>query len=131
MYINKRNSHDIEKVSLHDAFFENIVYNNSEKTISIDFKSEWEDKNNCVIFNDVLYYEMVCCNFWGGGYNVICWTILDTTVIFDKLLRLENVEKARSYSSEPSTHEYFGIEILVNSGDRFKIICKSINISTI
>ncbi len=80
----------------------------------------------------MLYYEMTCCDFWGCGYNVICWSKFDTTEIFDKLLRIDRIEKAES-NSESNTimdlSEYIGIDILLNSGDHLKIICKSVIIS--
>ncbi len=52
--------------------------------------------------------------------------------IFDKLLRLEMVENSRSRGTnqEPmDLFEFFGIEILINSGDRLRIICKSIDVN--
>ena len=77
---------------------------------------------------------MVCCDFWGGGYNVDCWSRLDTTSIFDKLLRLQVIEQSRSKGTSYSPmdlYDYFGIEILLNSGDKLKIICKEIGITEI
>lgn len=137
MIINNRNSRDIENISLHDANFENVNYNHSEKTITINLENEEWGRNYNLVFHDVLYYEMTCCDFWGGGYNVACWSKIDTTTIFDKLLRLELVEKARSFSSKPSDYsfmdlsEFFGTSIQINSGDRLKIICKKIEVSEI
>ena len=63
---------------------------------------------------------------------MICWLKFDTTEIFDKLLRIDRIEKAES-NSESNTimdlSEYIGIDILLNSGDHLKIICKSVIIS--
>ncbi len=77
---------------------------------------------------------MTCCDFWGGGYNVVCWSKIDATGIFDKLLRLEMVENSRSRDTNQESmdlFEFFGIEILINSGDKLKIICKSIEVNEI
>ena len=135
MIITNRNSYDISKISLHDAYFEDVIYNHSEKKITIKLESEWNNDNYILEFQNTLYYEMTCCEFWGGGYNVFCWNEIDTTQIFDKLLRLERVEKAESFSNDTQSHmdlhEYFGVELLINSGDRLKIICKSINVTAI
>ena len=63
---------------------------------------------------------------------MICWSKLDTTEIFDKLLRLEMVENSRSRGTNQESmdlFEFFGIEILINSGDKLKIICKEIEIT--
>ena len=132
MIISYKNLHEIEKINLHDACIENVIYNHADKKINIKLESEWEKNDYDLDFNKVLYYEMTCCDFWGSGYNVICWSKLDTTEIFDKLLRLEIVENScsRVTNQEPmDLFEFFGIEILINSGDRLKIICKSINVN--
>lgn len=132
MIISFKNLHEIEKINLHDTLIENIIYNHSDKKINIKLESEWEKNDYDLDFRKVLYYEMTCCDFWGSGYNVICWSKLDTTEIFDKLLRLQMVENSCSRGTNPESmdlFEFFGIEILVNSGDRLKIICKSIDVN--
>lgn len=133
MIINNNNIYDINKIHLHDASFDNVIFDYNSKEIVIKLEGEWND-DYILKLHDVLYHEMTCCDFWGGGYNIVYWSILDTTEIFDKLLRLERIEKAKSYSSNSESrsymdlHEYFGVEILINSGDKFKIICKSIEV---
>lgn len=135
MIISYKNLHEIEKINLHDAYIENMIYTHSDKKINIKLESEWEKNDYDLDFHKVLYYEMTCCDFWGGGYNVAYWSSLDTTEIFDKLLRLERVEKAKSFNgiSEQNTFmnlsEYLGIEICINSGDKLKIVCKEIEIT--
>ena len=132
MAISYKNIHEIEKINLHDSYIENVSYNHIDKKINIKLESEWEKNDYDLDFHNVLYYEMTCCDFWGSGYNVICWSKLDTTEIFDKLLRLEMVENSRSRGTnqEPmDLFEFFGIEILINSGDRLRIICKSIDVN--
>lgn len=134
MIINNRNLYDINQFHLHDASFNNIFFDYNNKEIIIELEGEWNDGNYTLKFHEVLYHEMTCCDFWGRGYNIVHWGVLDETEIFDKLLRLERVEKAKSFSNNPENHsymdlhEYFGTEILINSGDRFKIICKSIQV---
>lgn len=134
MNISSKNLYEIEKVNLHDAYIENVIYNHSNKTINIKLESEWEKCDYILDFHNILYYEMTCCEFWGSGYNIICWSKLDTTEIFDKLLRIEMLENARSRGHKQESmnfFEFFGIEILMNSGDKLKIICKSIDIKNI
>ena len=201
MIISCNNIREIENINLHDAYIENVIYNHSNKVINVELESEWEKTDYDLSFHEVLYYEMTCCDFWGCGYNVICWSKFDTTEIFDKLLRIDRIEKAESNSdkvinvelesewektdydlsfhevlyyemtccdfwgcgynvicwskfdtteifdkllridriekaesnSESNTimdlSEYIGIDILLNSGDHLKIICKSVIIS--
>ena len=134
MIITKKNINKIMDISLHDAYFEEVIYNNTYKKITIKLESEWGNVDYILEFCTVLYYEMVCCDFWGGGYNVVCWSRLDTTSIFDKLLRLQVIEQSRSKGTSYSPmdlYDYFGIEILLNSGDKLKIICKEIGITEI
>ena len=134
MIITKKNINKIMDISLHDAYFEEVIYNNTYKEITIKLESEWGNVDYILEFHTVLYYEMVCCDFWGGGYNVVCWSRLDTTSIFDKLLRLQVIEQSRSKGTSYSPmdlYDYFGIEILLNSGDKLKIICKEIGITEI
>ena len=134
MIITKKNINKIMDISLHDAYFEEVIYNNTYKEITIKLESEWGNVDYILEFRTVLYYEMVCCDFWGGGYNVVCWSRLDTTSIFDKLLRLQVIEQSRSKGTSYSPmdlYDYFGIEILLNSGDKLKIICKEIGITEI
>lgn len=132
MIISCNNIREIENINLHDAYIENVIYNHSNKVINVELESEWEKTDYDLSFHEVLYYEMTCCDFWGCGYNVICWSKFDTTEIFDKLLRIDRIEKAES-NSESNTimdlSEYIGIDILLNSGDLLKIICKSVIIS--
>lgn len=136
MIINYKNFYEIEKINLHDADFEKVNFDYYTKNIEIKLiNRSWKDSNYLLDFHNVLYYEMTCCDFWGGGYNVVCWSSLDTTEIFDKLLRLERVEKAKSFNGTPEQYtfmnlsEYLGIEICINSGDKLKIVCKEIEIT--
>ena len=119
MTISCNNIREIENINLHDAYIENVIYNHSNKVINVELESEWEKTDYDLSFHEVLYYEMTCCDFWGCGYNVICWSKFDTTEIFDKLLRIDRIEKAES-NSESNTimdlSEYIGIDILLNSG---------------
>ena len=118
MIISCNNIREIENINLHDAYIENVIYNHSNKVINVELESEWEKTDYDLSFHEVLYYEMTCCDFWGCGYNVICWSKFDTTEIFDKLLRIDRIEKAES-NSESNTimdlSEYIGIDILLNS----------------
>ena len=122
MIISCNNIREIENINLHDAYIENVIYNHSNKVINVELESEWEKTDYDLSFHEVLYYE----------YNVICWSKFDTTEIFDKLLRIDRIEKAESNSKSNTIidlSEYIGIDILLNSGDHLKIICKSVIIS--
>lgn len=133
MILNIKNICDINKINLHDSLINEVIYTHSKKIITINLEGEW-GKDYVLKFYDVLYYEMTCCDFWGRGYNVVCWSKIDATGIFDKLLRLEMVENSRSRDTNQELmdlFEFFGIEILINSGDKLKIICKSVEVNEI
>ena len=133
MILNIKNICDINKINLQDSLINEVIYTHSKKIITINLEGEW-GKDYVLKFYDVLYYEMTYCDFWGGGYNVVCWSKIDATGIFDKLLRLEMVENSRSRDTNQELmdlFEFFGIEILINSGDKLKIICKSIEVNEI
>ena len=99
-----------------------------EKDIRVEIKKKSaETVPSSLSFQDVLYYEMTCCKFWGSGHHIICCNLMDTTNIYDKLLRLEQVEYAKSNSIDRSPMnllEFIGVEIWLNSGDKLKVICK-------
>ena len=121
MFITKKNLKELNKISLHDSVLNDIIYVHSEKKNIINLESEWEDYEYNLNFVDVLFYEMTCCDFWGSGYNIIEWSVIDTFEIFCKLLEIEK-------NIIIDLNEYFGIEILINSGDKLNIVCKSINV---
>ena len=77
MIISCNNIREIENINLHDAYIENVIYNHSNKVINVELESEWEKTDYDLSFHEVLYYEMTCCDFWGCGYNVICWSKFD------------------------------------------------------
>jgi len=132
MVIDRKNILSLKDIHLHDASFEEIVYNHYENKIIIMFKNEWNDPDYNIEFEEVLYHEMTHCDFWGGGYNVICWSFLDDDEIYDRLLRKDMIESAKSSSSEYTPMDlsgYIGVKILKNSGDSLKIICKRIRVS--
>ena len=127
MIISCNNIREIENINLHDAYIENVIYNHSNKVINVELESEWEKTDYDLSFHEVLYYEMTCCKFWGSGHHIICCNLMDTTNIYDKLLRLEQVEYAKSNSIDRSPMnllEFIGVEIWLNSGDKLKVICK-------
>ena len=86
MIISCNNIREIENINLHDAYIENVIYNHSNKVINVELESEWEKTDYDLSFHEVLYYEMTCCDFWGCGYNVICWSKFDTTAFVNKKL---------------------------------------------
>lgn len=130
MIIDKNNLCNIEKIHLHDALFKNIIYDHLNKTITICFESEWEDVDYLFEFKNLLYYEMTCCDFWGGGFNVVSWSVSDCSGIPDKILIKAQNENPES-SSYMDLSDYFVIEIIINSGDKLKIFCSSVVITEI
>ena len=128
MIISCNNIREIENINLHDAYIENVIYNHSNKVINVELESEWEKTDYDLSFHEVLYYEMTCCKFWGSGHHIICCNLMNCGGMIMK----DFIEKAES-NSESNTimdlSEYIGIDILLNSGDHLKIICKSVIIS--
>lgn len=132
MLINYQNLYKIQQINLHDSIFKEVRYDYFQKKIEVIVENKiWSTGNVSIEFKDVLYYEMTCCEFWGKGRSIICWSLMDTTNIYDKILRLEQVENAKSNSIDRtpmSLMEFLGSEFWMNSGDKLKIICKSIEI---
>ena len=128
MIVDYRNSYLINHISLHDFEFKGIKHDYEKKYIELEIKKKSaETVPSSLSFQDVLYYEMTCCKFWGSGHHIICCNLMDTTNIYDKLLRLEQVEYAKSNSIDRSPMnllEFIGVEIWLNSGDKLKVICK-------
>ena len=97
MIVDYRNSYLINHISLHDFEFKGIKHDYEKKYIELEIKKKSaETVPSSFSFQDVLYYEMTCCKFWGSGPHIICCNLMDTTNIYDKLLRLEQVEYAKS-----------------------------------
>ena len=128
LIVDYRNSYLINHISLHDFEFKGIKHDYEKKYIELEIKKKSaETVPSSLSFQDVLYYEMTCCKFWGSGHHIICCNLMDTTNIYDKLLRLEQVEYAKSNSIDRSPMnllEFIGVEIWLNSGDKLKVICK-------
>ena len=110
MIVDYRNSYLINHISLHDFEFKGIKHDYEKKYIELEIKKKSaETVPSSLSFQDVLYYEMTCCKFWGSGHHIICCNLMDTTNIYDKLLRLEQVEYAKIKQHRQESNEFIGI----------------------
>lgn len=110
----------IDNVHLHDAGFLSMSYDLFKKQITLVLDChEWESADYTLQFKDVYYHEMTGCDFWGGGYNVVSWYKCDVSDIYDKL-------KLSEKCIPISFDGFFGVEVLFNSGDKLRILCREI-----
>ena len=115
---------NINDVNLHDATLESMSYDIYKKQLALVLGCrEWESAYYTLKFGDVLYHEMTGCEFWGGGYNVLEWHKCGVSDIYSKLKQSEKIIPI-------SFDDCFGVELLFNSGDKLKIVCRNIEVST-
>lgn len=124
MKIIKSNEKYIDENNIfHDYFLDKVEYLYEEKKLKIYFLG---DKNRTVTFEDVIFTNLQLCGFWGIGYRIMEWYLVDEEPNYKSLL-----DKQKSWSNNfqilsEENNEYIEMGFLMNSGDTITIICKKI-----
>ena len=135
MQINYKNKHELENIYFHDSYFNGFTYDYEARTISfcseryekITNTNKFEKKGFIITFNNVILCDFQSCHFWGKG-NMMNYLALDEPCEkFDGLLETKRSDyQSCEHSYMDTQTSYLPIEFLLNSGDKYLIICESI-----
>lgn len=112
--------------NVHDALIANFEYQYNNRMICLDLdNSEWGYEVK-IKFENVLYFEVQSCYFWGKGYNVFSWEQVDDKDIIDPLY--QKIDNKQNYYMEliSKQNTYFATKFIMNSGDEMLIYCEKI-----
>ena len=128
MIINYENVELIKFPYVHDAVFEGLCYNYYPKKISFSLQNTYINTTVNCILNNVLFFEMQGCSFWGGGnalYYASCYKKHDFLQRIQERVCTETTAHPNWYSISKNTH-YIVFELIINSGDTLLVVCESV-----
>lgn len=135
MVLNKNNiEEEIRRVSLHDDIIEEFKFDREKGILSLTLLAECDNWRQYTIdYKGVFMFEMSSCNCWGeysphifdfeymdGRYNLLLPRLLDD--IFNR----SNIDDRKK--NLESAEDLFETWITFTSGDRLRVVCKSIEI---
>ena len=112
---------------VHDALVANFEYKHDERVIYLNLdNSEW-GYDIKLRFENVLYFEVQSCYFWGKGYNILEWELVEEEEeILTSLCKKADHIKNSSFNLLLKENTYFATKFLMNSGDEILIYCEKI-----
>lgn len=129
MHITTANKHLFDDFHYHDAWFHGFNYDYRNRTITFSMEDSWKYDHFDFVFNNVIYFEVQSCTFWGGSED------LYDAYIRDELPELDRLNNYETYSPDIDTEcmdtEYIGVELIVKSGDTILIICESVDVDAV
>lgn len=129
MHITSSNKQQFDVYHYHDAWFHGFNYDYYNRTITFNMEDAWKYDHFDFVFNNVIFFEVQSCTFWGGSVDLYDAWIRDELPELDKLYDLP--DNRFGNSALDSNIEYIGIELKVKSGDTILIICESVDINAI
>lgn len=125
MYINNSNRNLLDSINVHDSVFDGFEYLYSERQIRFNCNYSINKKSYSFIFNNVIYFNVQSCWFWGAGPNILCFNVADDSSHIEELTKL----KKDWHGFLNDDVSYLQIEFQLNSGDTIFIMCESIDIN--
>ena len=112
--IEKENITELDNLSMHDSKVLEMICNYNEHKVIIPVEKDGISnikRTAELIFEDVVYFDFSCFEPWGEGIY-----------IYEIKITSKN-EKLFDSCNSISGDKHFNIEILINSGDKFNILC--------
>lgn len=134
MKINYLNEKEVEKIYVHDAFFEVFQYNYIEKEIVIKLNNIFINKQHECLFKEVIYCEIIGTELWGQVERIIDWEIIENSEKLNELLiadKTADFDYINSLFRRKPEIKYVTTKFTLNSGDVIIIICEEINVEEI
>ncbi len=131
MHITNDNKNEFDKFYLHDALFRGFDYDYPNRKIAFSMRYEWLHKRYDFVFENVVFFSAQSFLLWGKGSNVYCAYIKDELPEIEKMKALGSEDDNYSLDAFNKNIDYIGIEIILNSGDTFLIICESVDVDTV
>lgn len=132
------NQTELSEMHFHDSVFGNFCYDHFDGTITVTCESECEEKNYTILFKNVIYFEMIGCQFWGNscylnwaGYSP-CEDIVQKLFLLQEKNDIRFVERNPTLQPEKSKWNsgisYVPMLFEFLSGDRLVIFSEEIQI---
>ncbi len=135
MIINYDNREKVESIHLHDSNINSFKYDYSSKKIDIILHNEFINKNYDLLFENVIYCEIIGIELWGHSDNrIIDWELITDEKKMKELLYIEGIEKSQypySLFKRNPENKYISTLFTFSSGDTVSIICEKISIANI
>lgn len=120
------------KMHVHDWLFRKLDYDYVEKRIRVyisepDGKTRPNYTDHYIDFLDVVGFHMVACNFWSQFIRIANWESYDREEqVLLKQLFEEKEKNNYDGGRLNGRSNYVETAIIVTSGDRLTIVCRSI-----
>ena len=102
---------------MHDAKFEQLIYDYDTRSIAIRFSLEWEHWAKMTLtFQDVRQYEGTLHEPWGASPHVISW----------KLIPKEKMQAFRETETSAPDEAVLATEMQFSSGNVLRVLCGGI-----
>ena len=112
----------------HDCIWNNLIFEYSSKQIIVQLLSNEETPRIIeVIFENVIAFNMICCDFWGKSPHIDCIMIAEETG--NNLIKHVFSEKEHcdyGVSCLKSKDDYIEATVSSISGDRLIIACECV-----
>lgn len=134
MKINYKNKKEVEKIYVHDAFFETFQYDYIKKEINIKLNNIFINKKHKCTFKEVIYYEIIGIELWGQVERIIDWEIVEDSKKLNELVLADkktDFDYINSLFKRKPNVKYITTKFTLNSGDTVLIICEEIDIDEI
>lgn len=125
MHIEYSNRELLENVRVHDSAFDGFEYLYIKRQVKFNCTDSFDRKNFSFVFNNVIYFDVQSCYFWGEGANILWLSLVDDKSQINELLELKNDDWHGFLNEEQF---FVQVEFQLNSGDTIFIICESIDI---
>ena len=129
MRIDFTNRKEIDKLYIHDSFFEGYVYNYYKRQINFSCNNSYLKKKFIFTFNNVIFSSMQSCLFWLGGNSILVVYLDENNDELKHLIEIQN-SKPDLYDGSclSESTDYLPVVFEINSGDVLLIICESLDI---
>lgn len=122
MEIVKKNEKYIDENNIvHDYYLDKIEYLYDDKILKIYF-----GESKVFTFENVIFTNLQMCTFWGVGYEILEWYLVDGEPNYRKLLRQQKSWPDNVQVLSEDNNEYIEMGFLTSSGDTITVICKKI-----
>lgn len=124
-------NHGIEntrEANIHDSIVLTIQYDYYHNTILFESKDDWgRNVIYSLLFNNVIGFEMMSCDFWGKSPHVFDWGCEEKTdqYLINRLFAEKNTHNYM-YSRLEDKDKYIEAVIDFTSGDKLRVACEYI-----
>lgn len=129
MHVTSKNLETIDDIYVHDSDFSSFFYDYKDRRLNLALTNHHLKQTISLCFNNVIYFNMQSCCFWGPSSMVYDMWSDPSPVFFQELQKKRETnyeEFYQSYLDRDCT--YISIIIKIVSGDELQVTCESVDI---